>query len=773
MAKNTLVSQDALNSLEALLVPPRFELNSESGLGRFSEFSYKKLSESYLQKDLESRFQKNPLWEKARPLVLGSWARGELCPKSDLDVIFMGPQEVVAQFVSELQAKGLKLRSRWVEHSKDLLEGVEAFDILNLLQAKAMYSDDEFDLSQVQKKVLLSKAWRKKIISAVARDRRKRRVQFDSLSNLLEPHLKNSPGGLRDIEQVFQLYPLCAERFQDNEGKYALQVLSYAKQLFLQLRWELHLQGLDDHLVSTAQLDISKKYKFKKSQDFMREVSRTFSRAHFYSDWFFERISRSPSELKRVERAQFAKPEDALKLLRRDPSVLMQAKIRVSMDQVCRRISGAVRGRMLKEVLMPKTPASLTQAVFRSRLIDHLCPQIRPLIGYVQHDQYHRWTADRHLMQACLETKEIFAKPRLLFGLKKWHREMTFMDWEILGWTSLFHDLAKGQAQDHSDLGEVYVRQELKKFGVKKQIIEEVSFLVRHHLALSVAAFRKNPQDEKTWKDFWQLGMTDARVRRLALFTVVDIRATHPQAWTSWKAQLLTECVSNLLSPEKREYFALREQSKSLFGAKRSNEVAAGLDLQTLKTFSMKSLMKDFSEVSFGAQKNIFKLLKDRSGRPWVRFYQQKDELGLVENFVRSLFEAGINVEQALIQTLPGLGVYDLFQISKRSLKNVKRLQLLDPAKVSRMPTIVLQEIELVSQSETEAIISFRGLDARGLLWGLTHRMKELDLFILKARVHTWGGQVEDLIHVRPIPELEAKIEELRRFFVPVPQVQT
>lgn len=708
----------------------------------------------------------------SRPVILGSWARGELCPRSDLDVLFLGPEKIVGSLVADFQKQGLKIRSRIPLDSTDLTKGVESFDILNLLQAKAFFPDDQRIIESTQDKILHSRTIKQKILKAILKDRKKRADQFDSLSNLLEPHLKSSSGGLRDIEQALQIWNIFADRFTEGESSHALQVLGYAKVLFLQLRAELHVMGLQDHLISTAQLDLSQKYGFAKSQDFMKEVSRGFSRAHFYSDWVFEVLSRSPADLKKVAKLKFQSPRDALPCFKKDSSVLVQKRLRTEMDSVFARkkLPDTERGRILFEAILFKTAPGVTQAFFRSRVMDYLCPHIRPLIGYVQHDQYHRWTADRHLLQTCLELKQIFAKPSLLFGLKQWYWDLKKLDWQILSWVCLYHDLAKGQGRGHAEIGEELVREDFKKFKISEKVTEEVAFLVRNHLELSVASFRKNPQSENTWKDFWAKGMTPDRLRRLAIFTVIDIRATHPEAWNSWKAELLTECVRNLLAPEKEDFFKL----KIKWGKTLGPELVETLDIQTLKAFTPSLLAHDLLSIQKAGEGQSIKVLQGRKGRIWVRFYREHDELGLFESFVRSLFQAGINIEQAIVQTLPGFGVYDLFQISKRQVPKAQRLRAFESQSVlekTEPPEVELQRIELVSESPEEIILSFQGSDRRGLLWAIAAELKNQNLFILKARVHTWGGQIEDLIHIKSGPQtlsdLQNKIAQLRRKFCP------
>ena len=77
-------------------------------------------------------------WQKAQPVALGSWARRELTPKSDLDLLFLGDAEAAAQITRHAQEAGLPIRSRIPESYDDLTVGVETFDVLALLTARGL-----------------------------------------------------------------------------------------------------------------------------------------------------------------------------------------------------------------------------------------------------------------------------------------------------------------------------------------------------------------------------------------------------------------------------------------------------------------------------------------------------------------------------------------------------------------------------------------------------------------------------------------------------------
>lgn len=140
----------------------------------------------------------HPLWRQTRPVLLGSWARDELAPQSDIDLLFLGPEEIVAQFVSEQQQLGIKIRSRIPENSKDLFQGVETKDIIALLDGKAVVASDQVLIDQHKQRILSDQKLKKKLIQFLK----------ESISQKipgLTPNLKADAGGLRAIHQAEKL----------------------------------------------------------------------------------------------------------------------------------------------------------------------------------------------------------------------------------------------------------------------------------------------------------------------------------------------------------------------------------------------------------------------------------------------------------------------------------------------------------------------------------------------------------------------------------------
>lgn len=719
---------------------------------------------------LEELFKAHPEWQRTHPVILGSWARGELTPKSDIDVLFCGDEGIVKAFVDGLQEKGLKLRYRMPQNPEDWTENVEAFDILALLKARPWTPEAAHKLFEQQKKIWSHKKhFRRELLKAIKAERRDREQRFDSITNYLEPNIKFGPGGLRDLEQGLQVYELFAEKFTN--PAHALNILHYYRSYFITLRQKLHLDGHGDILSGAVQFDLAKWMGFRTNKDFMRSLQRGLSRVSFYSDWIVEVAESSLQEIERIEMLKLKKFEDLTLALHNDSKVLVQKKVRENLDVLMTdqvvKLQGKRRGRELHKVLDVAAPDAFLVSVFRSRFIDKLVPEIRRLVGYVQHDQYHRFTADSHIMQACREVKRVYKKPSALGTLKDLTKDLTTEDWKILSWSCLYHDLAKGleSSEHHSDLGVDIVRRDFKSYGFSKSFTDEVVWMVQNHLELSQAAFRKNPKDPKTWQELREKGVLGSRLSRLALFTAIDIRATNPDAWNEWKAKLLKELVLNLQSKRAQNYydFDLLKKAKRL---NLTSEVIEDLGGQLLESLPLKELVNDLkrAEKSEGSLKPL--LMKTKKGELWIRFHTKQDRAGILSDYVAQLYSLGLGIRHASIHTLPGVGVYDWFQVTTtRPLASVAKMLEHATMQSRPVPSVCFDSIQLVSADEKEWVVSFKGPDQNGLLAASSRALSDLNLSVKSARVHTWGRQVDDIFVVQAKGSWTDILSKLRERF--------
>lgn len=761
--KSFLTENEAETVLEKILQrPARVPSGDET---RIVDFHPEAVSD-WLQTTLHSKLEAHPDWTAAGPIALGSWSRNELTPKSDIDLLFVGDESAVRRLTTDFSKQGLKLRYRMPENLGDWTVGVEAFDVLALISAKALVPEVAESLSQQQME--LRQKWsdvRSQIARAMVEERKARAERFDSISNYLEPNLKYGPGGLRDLEQALSLKLLFPERFE-TEDPHPFAVLSYYKKFFLLVRQRLHLsEGATDLLVAPEQEAVAKWLGYESSKAFMKEIQKGVSRVSFYADWVFEQALASKARLKKVEAVSLEKPQSLFEALEVDSSVLMQNRVRLKIDDVFKGLARDEKltrmiGRKLTQFLDPSKKEAPMVALFRSRLIDHCVPEFRRIVGHVQHDQYHRFSVDAHILQALRELSRLRKTPSRAGKLAPLLKSLTEKEWEILSFACLYHDIAKGRQGDHSIEGIGITRGDLEGFGKNEAFIREVTWIVERHLALSAAAFRENPASAKTWSALAEKGVVGRRVPLLAAFTFVDIRATNPEAWTPWKERLLSELVGNLEKPETSSAIAFSEELKN---HRLGEDWVEKLDPFLVTMVSPKKLVDDLALYLRGSKSDLPPLvLRTRAGQTWIRFHSRDDKPGLFVRYVSALSGAGFGIRHASIHTFEEAGVYDWFEVkSQKTVKQIEKLLGLSLAstlsssasetKVSvAAKAVKFDHVTLVSSGKEEWIISFRGKDQQGALLQAARALLEEDLEIHWARVHTWGRQIDDVFGVKP-----------------------
>jgi [protein-PII] uridylyltransferase len=474
----------------------------------------------------------------------------------------------------------------------------------------------------------------------------------------------------------------------------------------------------------------------------------------FHSDWANERCTLTLKEMHRVSKQDPSNWGDTLKALKKDQSLQTQAIIRKKLYDTRgfskEKLKKTEKGKILKKILDIKTEDDLTVAAFRSQMVSHLIPNFTKVIGLVQHDQYHRYSVNAHLLQAVREVRRIYTYPKLLGKLEFFGEKLKISDWNILRWTALYHDIAKGRKGDHSKKGRELTLKDLKAFGFSKNFAHEVAWLVENHLILSTAAFRKNPQSPKTWEYLFSRGVRGPRLYRLAIFTVIDILATNPDAWNSWKENLLCEMVDTLRNPSPAKHYDFTQKLKRQ-SLKVPDAFLNDLDSSLIDAFSHNVLLKDFRQILKGEELNPL-VMKDRRNRVWMRFHKKKDQAGLVLEFTQKLTSLGCNIRQAMIYTDKKMGVYDWFCVkTNKSLPVLrKRLQVKGVETVKEYKT-PFSQIDLVSWDEEEWVYSFRAGDKKGLLLTAIQALHNEGFQISWAKVHTWGRQIDDIFGVEPM----------------------
>ncbi len=695
---------------------------------------------SWLSLNIEGRLRELPSWKEAHPVAIGSWGRGELCPLSDLDVVFCGSEDAVKNVIQEAEAQNIEFKYRFPKNANDWSADSPLFESNALFWARPFTKEAAQALQQEKNRVYKQRnKFRQKLIKELSLERKRRNIRHDSIANYLEPQLKFGPGGLRDIEQALMLRFWFPEKI--NSQAQIFVDLAQLKAFLMTVRQKLNLLGFQDTLVASSQKEISLWFGFKTQADFMRELQNVLAKTSFYCDLIFDMAVRSEKSLMNVPEVKSA--AQVLNVFEKEPSLLFQARVLQFPDN-----GDFAYASVFKSFFNVQLKEDSLLALFRSQMIMKILPEFAVVKGVVQHDQYHRFTVDAHIFQAVRRVLRVHNTPKLIGKLSQYLKTWSPADWDILMWSALYHDLGKARQKDHSLEGKELVEKDFARLGFSKSFTEEVSWVVENHLVLSTAAFRKDPHSPQVWQDLYDRGVHGERLRRLAIFTAIDIYATNPEAWTEWKERLIFQLVQSMEAPQGAQFFEMQKvfQKKNI-----DANLLQRLDPGILMSLKPQDLVNDINTVL--AKKDVPSVLcisRLKQGT-WIRFHHPKDESGLFLQYVTRLWQSGVVIHHAYIHTDPDLGVYDWFEV-----KSDKPLSLLRRTLEQEVPIIepknwaTLSEVALVSETKNEWVFSFRGTDKKGVLISAARALHDLGLEIRWAKIHTWGRQVDDVFGINP-----------------------
>ncbi len=689
-----------------------------------------------LEKELISNIIKvESGWDLAQPLLQGSWSRKELCPYSDLDILFLGDASDVLKTAEVLKTYQFKLMYRIPQDSNDWTMGVEPYDVFAYFYARATDKKaggaEEIDR---QKEKAVSFLNRAEIKSQLAVEKSVRSSRYETVINYLEPNIKYSPGGLRDIQQSLDLLLISKDDFTDYRDK-----LLYFKELFLVIRQFLHFEGYNDILVAEAQQELYSLLGFDSLQELMKEVHIALNESFFISKIVSAEIFLNEETLK-VKPVK--KIREAIEQINKDSSLSSQYFIKNTLSDLVRDNSNYI---FLKELLSSKLSADSLRSYFNAEVFHFIEPELERVKGWVQHDQYHKFCLDQHLLNSICAVADMKSHPKGKVG--NLSIKLKAEDWGILMFAALYHDIGKGRKGDHSNVGADYFLSISGYLKIEKTTIEEIEWIIRNHLLVSKLAFKKNSSSSEAVAEMVENKLNPERLMRLIVFTAIDIIATNPEAWDEWKDKALSQLWLGYHQKESRALAvvlaSLPKEDRDLFKSL-APKALTGVDKDWLLADLQSLKNKKISEVM---------IFKGEEGQLWLRYYNESNQKGVALKAIKLLYALGVSVRQASfgsISYLEKVSAYNWFSVETSQSEDqlLNKLNHINLTKIN-IPKVNFDSVSLVSRGSQLATISFKGSDQPGALLSAINDIYKADLDIVRAQVSTWGERVDDIFTVK------------------------
>ena len=526
--------------------------------------------------------------------AVGGYGRGELHPHSDVDLLVLLParkkkdaKEPVSAFLTLLWDVGLQVghSTRTVEECAD--ESRRDLTTATTLMERRLLLGPEELFRAMEEACAPPGVWpARSFFEAKLKEQQTRHSRYDDTAYNLEPNIKGSPGGLRDIHMILwvarrhfgtaDLEGLVAHRFL-TPGQ--LRVLRQGRDFLWRVRYALHvLTGRkEDRLLFDYQMRIARLFGYQDAtymlavEQLMQRYYRTvmdLSRLNeMLLQLFQEAILMNPAVeaeplnerfqvkngfLQVVDDGVFEEQRSAILelflLLQQNPQVkgvsattvdLLQRSLHL-MDDEFRQ--DPRNHRLFLQIL--RAPAGVTHELRRMNLygvLGRYVPSFGRIVGRMQYDLFHAYTVDAHTLFVVSNLRR-FALERYNHEFPRCSQIMQALPTpEIAYLAGMFHDIAKGRGGDHSELGSVEAEAFCLEHGMTRYEARLVAWLVRQHLALSMTAQRRDIADPDVIRDFAAHVGDESHLDYLYLLTVADVRATNPKLWNSWKAQLFEE----------------------------------------------------------------------------------------------------------------------------------------------------------------------------------------------------------------------------------------
>ncbi|QPH52653.1 [protein-PII] uridylyltransferase [Pontivivens ytuae] len=537
-------------------------------------------------------------------LAVGGFGRAEMAPFSDVDLLFLTPYKQTAWGESLIEAVlyllwDLKLKVgqsvRTIEQCLRL--GREDMTIRTSLLERRLIWGDESLSAELDTRIWdeLFRDTGPAFVEAKLAERETRHEKNGGSRYLVEPNVKESKGGLRDLQALYwiekYLYNVDSIRTLVDKGVFSedeYAIFSAAESFLWSVRCHLHLAAgrATEQLGFDMQVEVARAMGFEDA-DGQRGVER-FMQVYFLH-------ARSVGELSRIflvaleathikQRPSLSRAIGGLFSRDRTPDGFALADGRLTVEDpdafladpvnllrlfqvgvetgalihpdalrlatanldLLEQIRGDERAnRIFLHLLVGnRNPERGLRRMNETGVLGAFLPEFGRIVAMMQFNMYHHYTVDEHTI-TCISVMSKIERGELEDELP-YATEIMAKDINrrALYVAMLLHDIGKGRSEDHSELGAEMAAEICPRLGLDEADTELVVWLVRHHLLMSDTAQKRDISDPRTVSDFAKTVASMERLRLLLVLTVCDIRGVGPNTWNNWKATLLRQLYS-------------------------------------------------------------------------------------------------------------------------------------------------------------------------------------------------------------------------------------
>ena len=526
-------------------------------------------------------------------VAVGGYGRGELHPSSDIDVMVLLPKSDSADWQSDIETF---LTFLWdigleVGHSVRSIDDCQRESLADISVATTLFearllAGPESLFAGMRRALAPDRLWSSQdFFEAKCKEQTERHHRYFDTAYNLEPNVKSSPGGLRDIQTIGwvakrhfgtdTLDELVAHGFLTREE---LRKLKAGQSFLWKVRFGLHALTArrEDRLLFDYQIKLAKMFGYEDAsftlavEQLMQKYYRTVMDVSLLNEMLlqlFREAILTQSAPPLPINARFQIRNDYLEVTHpevfaRFPSALLEMFVLLQQNPQLRGVRAETirlvgnhvwlideefrqnprHHRLFMEILC--APVGVTHELRRMNLygvLGRYIPSFGRVVGRMQYDLFHAYTVDAHTLFVVSNLRRL-AMPKFNDEFPALSQIMQSLPrQEIAYLAALFHDIAKGRGGDHSELGAVDAEAFCLEQGLGRYEARLVAWLVKNHLILSITAQKKDISDPDIIHDFARRVGDQAHLDYLYVLTVADVRGTNPKLWNAWKARLFEE----------------------------------------------------------------------------------------------------------------------------------------------------------------------------------------------------------------------------------------
>lgn len=692
-------------------------------------------------------------------IAVGGYGRAELSPRSDIDLVLIHDgradvREVAERIWYPIWDQRLKL-GHAVRTVKEAL-ALASDDLetaTSLISARRVAGDPELANDLMGRSLALWRKKAKRFLAELSRSVRERHQAAGEVAFLLEPDLKQGRGGLRDVHAI--RWAAAADVLLLDEDDARLQA-SYDE--LLGARVELHrLTGkASDRLLLEEQDAVAAALGYDDADALMRSLSSAARDIAWSSDEVWHRIDawlKGPS-MSRLRRDREVTPGVVLRDgdihlhdaadPAADPLLVLRAAVaaarsrtridRRSLERLAQRCAPLPvpwpreARELFADLLLAGEPAvPVIEALDRKGLWVRLLPEWDPVRCKPQRNAYHTYTVDRHLCQAAV-------------GAAALANRVDRPDLLVVG--TLLHDIGKGYAGDHTEVGIEVVGRIAARMGYSQEDTHVLQEMVRLHLLLPDIATRRDIDDDGTIKKVASEAGSVSTLYLLHALTEADSLATGPAAWNSWKASLVEDLVQR--AAHVLAGGAVEEVTADAFpGPELLDRMARGEQVIEASGNQLLVIAPDrpglFSRVSgvlaLGGLDVLDANAFSSDDGMAVELFRVESSIGPVIPWDRVVRDLELALDGRLALTA---------RLAERARRYSPTSRPKSASLVSR-PRVTFDN----ETSSNSTVVEVHAPDSIGLLYRVTRAIAELDLDIRTAKIQTLGSEVVDSFYVR------------------------